>query len=133
MASRGSSPRCFRIALSAERVLEGEEDALARPGLGVERGEVGAVVEDLAVGDLVLLAAGEDAGERALARAVGPHDGVDLPGFDLEVDALEDLVVVDGYVEVVEFEHFTVLLGRSIFLFSAGGFEKPPAEKRTEC
>ena len=39
------------------------------------------------LGDLVVLAPGEHVGQRALARAVGAHDGVDLAGADLEVEA----------------------------------------------
>ena len=52
-------------------ILEGEEDALAGPLLGVQFQQILALEEDLALGDLVGVAAGEDAGERALAGAVG--------------------------------------------------------------
>ena len=86
-------------------ILEGEEDAFAGALLGVHVEQVLALEEDLALGDLVGVAAGEDAGERALAGAVGPHDGVDLAGVDLEVDAAEDFLVVDAGVEVVDGEH----------------------------
>ena len=51
------------------------------------------------------VAAGEDAGQRALAGAVGPHDGMDLAGVDLEVDAAEDFLVVDAGVEVEDGKH----------------------------
>ena len=74
-----------------DRVLEREEHAFAGPLLGVHVEQVLALVEDLALGDLVGVAAGQDAGERALAGAVRPHDGVDLAGVDRQVDALEDL------------------------------------------
>jgi hypothetical protein len=60
-------------------VLEGEEDALAGPGFGVEFQEVRSVEKDLAFGDDVLLATREDRRQRALAGAVGAHDRVDLP------------------------------------------------------
>jgi len=85
-------------ARDLDRVLEGEEEALAGAGLGVELEQVLVCVADLAAGDLVLLASGEDAGQGALAGAVGSHDGVDLAGFAFEVDALEDLCAFDGYV-----------------------------------
>ena len=52
-------------------VLEGEEDALAGALLGVHVEQVLALEEDLALGDLVGVAAGEDAGQGALAGAVG--------------------------------------------------------------
>ena len=51
-------------------VLEGEEDALAGALLRVHVEEVLALEEDFALGDLVGVAAGEDAGQRALAGAV---------------------------------------------------------------
>src|SRR5690606_37131365 len=60
---------------------------------------------DRACGDLVVLLAGEDAGQRGLARAVRTHDGVDLARLDLEVEPLENLVVFDGGVEVGDLEH----------------------------
>ena len=60
---------------------------------------------DLALGHLVGVAAGEDAGQRALAGAVGPHDGVDLAGVDREVDAAEDFLVVHAGVQILDFEH----------------------------
>ena len=88
-----------------DRILEGEEDALAGALLGVHLEQVLAVEEDLALGHLVGVAAGEDAGQRALAGAVGPHDGVDLAGVHRQVDAAEDFLVVDAGVQVVDFEH----------------------------
>jgi hypothetical protein len=36
---------------------------------------------------------GEHLGERALPGTVRPHDRMDLPGIDGEVDAAEDLLV----------------------------------------
>ena len=79
-----------------DRILEGQEDALARPLFGVHVEQVLALEEHLALGDLVSVAAGEHAGQRALAGAVRPHDGMDLAGVDLEVDAAQDFLVVDA-------------------------------------
>ena len=62
------------------RVLEGQEHALAGALLGVHLQQVPAVEEHLALGDLVVLAAGEHLGQGGLAGAVRPHDGVHLPG-----------------------------------------------------
>ena len=59
----------------------------ARPLLRRHREQVPAVEEHLALGHLVALAAGQHVGERALARAVRPHDRMHLAGADLEVDA----------------------------------------------
>ena len=71
-----------------DRVLEGQEDALPRALLGAQLQQVPALVEHLALGDLVARAAGQDVGQRALARAVGPHDRVDLAGAHVQVEAL---------------------------------------------
>jgi hypothetical protein len=44
-------------------------------------------------GDLIIRLAGDDIGERRLARAVRPHDGGDLAGLHLEVQPVDDLLV----------------------------------------
>ena len=51
------------------------------------------------------LATGQHLRERALARAVRPHDGVHLAGIHLQVDALEDLVVFNFGVQILDFQH----------------------------
>ena len=61
--------------------------------------------EEGAVGDLVLLAAGQDLGERALAGPVGAHDGVHFTGLDVQVQSLEDLDVLGLDVQVLDVEH----------------------------
>jgi hypothetical protein len=88
-----------------DRVLEGEEDAFARALLRVHGQEVLALVEDLALRDLVAGPAGQDVGERALAGAVRAHDRVDLALGHAEVHAAQDLVPPHGGVEVLHFEH----------------------------
>ena len=67
--------------------------------------EVLAVEQDLAVGHLVAGLAGQHIGERRLARAVRAHDGVHLALVHGEVETLEDLLAVDGDVQVLDFEH----------------------------
>src|SRR5262249_7031802 len=81
-------------------ILEREEDAVAGALLGIHVEEVLALEEDLAIGDLVEITAGENARKGALAGAVGSHDGVDLAGVDLKVDAAEDFFVLDAGVQV---------------------------------
>ena len=61
-----------------DRVLERHEDALAGALVGRHVEQILAFVEDLAAGDLVARMTGQRARERALARSVGPHDGVDF-------------------------------------------------------
>jgi len=87
-----------------DRVLEGQEQPLARPLLGVELEEIAAAVVDLARGDLVPLAARERLGERALAGPVRTHDRVDLAGADAQVDPVQDLLALDRDVQVLQLE-----------------------------
>ena len=64
----------------------------------------------LAAGDLVRRVAGEDLGEGALAGAVGPHDGVDLPRVHGEVDAVQDLLLTDRGGQVLDRKHVEIRL-----------------------
>ena len=61
-----------------DRVLEGEEQPLARPLVGGHRQKIAAEIGDAALADLVAVAAGEHCGERALAGTVWPRDRVHL-------------------------------------------------------
>ena len=63
-----------------DRVLEGEEHALARPLVGRHREQVAALIGDAALGDLIAVAPGQHRGQRRLARAVRPHDRMHLAG-----------------------------------------------------
>ncbi len=87
-----------------DRILEGEENAGLSALFGVELEQVLAVVSDGAARNLIKVAAGEDLGERALARAVGAHDGVHLACVHGKGDALENFTVADGGVKIVDFE-----------------------------
>ena len=79
-----------------DRILEREEQAFARAFLGIEVEQILAVVNHLAAGHVVTVAAGQHGGERAFAAAVRAHDGVDFAGVDGEADALEDLFALDA-------------------------------------
>jgi hypothetical protein len=72
-------------------VLEREEDAGPTAVVGTPLGDVVAAEPDRPAGDAVLGAAHERAGERGLARAVGPHQGVHLTLADRQVEATDDL------------------------------------------
>ena len=75
-----------------DRVLHGQE----QPGLGPlprrQGQQVLAVEGDPAADHLVAGPAHQHVGQRALARAVGAHHGVDLAAAHLEVDAAQDLL-----------------------------------------
>ena len=106
---RGLQEVDVRDARDLDRVLEREEDAFAGAHLGRHGEEVAALVEDLALSDLVSGPSGEDVGERALARAVRAHDRVDLARVHREVDAAEDLVASDVRVEVLDLRESIVI------------------------
>ena len=86
-----------------DRILEGEEEARARALLGVGLGDVVAVEDDLAVGDLERGVAHDRVREGRLAGAVRAHQRVHLARRDLEVEALEDLLVLGADVKVGDF------------------------------
>ena len=87
------------------RVLEREEEAALRTLVGAELGQVLAVEEDLALGDLVRGMTHERVRERRLARPVRAHDRVLLPEVDLEVDTLDDLgAVLQSDVQIPDLE-----------------------------
>ena len=68
-------------------------------------GQVLAVEEDLALGDLVGGVAGDRVRERRLARAVRAHDRVHLVRVDREVDALDDLgPVLERDVQILQLQ-----------------------------
>jgi hypothetical protein len=98
-------------ARDLDRVLETHEDAGSGARLGRHLQEVGTVERDRAT-DVVAVASGERVGERALARAVGAHDGVHLAGADIEVEPLEDLLVANGGGEVLDVQHQPTLPSR---------------------
>jgi hypothetical protein len=86
------------------RILEPEEDALAGPLLRAHGQQVPAAEADGPGGDLEPLAPGQHVGERALARAVGPHDGMDLARPDPQGEPLEDRRAGHADMQVVYFQ-----------------------------
>ena len=104
-------------------ILEGEEDSGGGALVGLHLQKVAAVIEDLALGDGVLLLAGEHIGERRFSRAVRAHDGVHLAEIDGEVDAFEDFAAIHFDVEVLDFKH---LLFRFIVAVSDGASPREP-------
>src|SRR5690606_38355964 len=73
--------------------------------------------------DVITVAAGQHIGQRRLAGAVRPHDRMDLAGRDDQVDAAQDLLAVDGGVEVLDLEH-SVVPFNSCFRTASGRSER---------
>ena len=70
------------------------------------------VEEDLALGDFIVVLAGQNVGQGRLAGAVRPHDGMDFARFDGQVDAAQDFRFVfrDAGVKVFDLKHETYVL-----------------------
>ena len=94
-------------ARDLDRVLEGQEHALAGPLVGRHVEQVAPEIADAALGDLVTLAPGQHRRQGRLAGAVRPHDRVHLARRDREVDPLQDLAPIIGEprMQVFDFEH----------------------------
>ena len=76
------------------------------PFVGLELEQVDAVDGRRALGDFVIRVAHQGVAQRALARAVRPHQGMDLALADRQVDPFEDLLAIDRDVQVVDLENF---------------------------
>ncbi len=61
---------------------------------------------DFAFGDVVAGMAGDGIAKSAFAGAVGTHEGVDFAAAELEVQAFENGLAVDGNVQVGDVKGF---------------------------
>ncbi len=86
------------------RILEGEEHALGRALVGRHLQNAFAIEQHVALGDRVVVLAGQHIGERRLAGAVRAHDGRDLALLDRQVEAVQYLLAVDFDVQVFDFK-----------------------------
>src|SRR5262245_21132638 len=101
---RGAQERHGGDAGNLERILEGEEQALGGALVGRQAQDILAVEQHLALGDDVVVFAGEHVGERRLARAVRAHDGMHRALLDHELEAVEDLPAFDLDMQVLHFQ-----------------------------
>ena len=82
-------------ARNLHRILKGQKHAFARRVLGLHLQQILAVEQDSAARYLVGLAPRQDRRQRALARAVGAHDGMHLSRVHGQIHTLENLVAID--------------------------------------
>src|SRR4051794_37578963 len=87
-----------------DRILERHEEAHPRTLVRVGLGDVLTLEGDRAIGHLEARVAHDRVGESGLAGAVRPHQRVDAAAVDVEADALEDLLVLGGHVQVADLE-----------------------------
>ena len=95
------------------RILKAEEHAFPGTLLRRHLEKVLAFVEDFPLGDLIVVAPGEDVGQRALAGAVGSHDGVDFTSLHFQIETAENFLAVDSNVQVLDAEHGSIIKEKS--------------------
>ena len=88
-------------------ILECQEDALGGALGRVELKNRFSVVENVAFGDFVVLAASEDIGQSRFAGTVRAHDRRDFTGLDRKIQAANDLgaVLGDARMQISDFQH----------------------------
>lgn len=84
------------------RVLEGQKHALARAIFRIQLQQILAFEGDFPFGHFIFFTPGQRGGQRALARAVRPHDGVHFARFDLQIQSLEDLVAFHADFQILD-------------------------------
>ena len=76
-------------AWNFHRILESEKQPGARAFLGAHRQQIATLEHHGPASHFVILTAGQDLSQRALAGAVRSHDGVNLACVDRKIDAVE--------------------------------------------
>ena len=119
---RGAQERHGGDARHFDRILERQEQALGGALVRRHAENALAVEQHVALGDFVVVLAGQHIGERRLARAVRPHDGRDLALLDGQRQAVEDFLVLDLDMQIFDFQQCHVLVLTNLkrsFRFSA--------------
>ncbi len=90
-----------------DRVLERQEQARSSALIRLHLKKVLSVEQDLAFGNLVVVLAGQDVGQRRLAGTVRAHDGVYFACIDGQIDAAQDLCFVfrNAGMQVFDLKH----------------------------
>jgi hypothetical protein len=108
----GAKERHGGDAWDLQGVLERQENAARGPLVRGEREKIGALELHFAGRYLVARLSGQYMGERRLAGAIRPHDGMHLAAFDDEIDTFEYFAVVDLDGEIFDFEQRHLNLSR---------------------
>ena len=96
--SHGGDARHF------DRILEGEENALGGALVRRQLKDALAVEQDVTLGDVVGILAGQHIGQSRLARTVRAHNGGDLTLLDGQIEAVEDFLVLDLDMQILDFK-----------------------------
>ena len=92
----------IRDAGDLHGILKGEKQPGACPFIGFHLQQVDSIHGHAAGGDFIIRMAADHFAQRALARAVRPHDRGDLALLDLEIQATQDFFATDGGVQVFD-------------------------------
>ena len=87
-----------------QRILKGEKKTPRGALVRIQREDIRAVEQHLALGDGVTRLAGEDISERRLAGPVRTHDGVHGTWLDRQIEPVENPLAVHLDVEILDFE-----------------------------
>ena len=82
----------------------------AREQMACAAEQIAPLEKNLALGHLKALVARQHRGQRALARAVRPHDRMDLAGTHRQIDSLQYLLAVDSGMQIFHFQHSIYLM-----------------------
>ena len=93
-----------------DEILKAEEQPGAGPLLDRHAEQIAPLEKNLALGHLEALVARQHRGQRALARAVRPHDRMDLAGTHRQIDSLQYLLAVDSGMQIFHFQHSIYLM-----------------------
>ena len=86
-------------------ILKREKHALRRAFIRGHVEQVFALIDDVARRDAIRFVPREHLRQRALARSVGPHNGVGFARIDHEIDAVQNLRTLHTCMQIPNFQH----------------------------
>ena len=95
--------RNVRDTRNLHRVLESQEYPLARTILRRHRQQVISHERNRPIGDLIVVTPRDDIGQRALARAIRPHDGMYFSRTYLQVEAIQNGFSINRHFQIAYF------------------------------
>ncbi len=103
--NRRLEKRCAADPRDLNRVLEGQEKALASSHFRLKREQILSTIGYTASSYVIPLSPGKYVGERALARTIRPHDGMHLAGGDRKVEVFQNFLARNRDGEAIDFQH----------------------------
>src|SRR5262249_1182495 len=97
---RGAEEICVADSRDFHGILESHKNTLARSHIRFQFEDALAIQQDIASGDLIVGMSRHHLRQSAFARAIWPHDGMDLTLAKLKVQSADDLLIADCYLQV---------------------------------